>query len=291
MRTLEVEIDEILEGKTLEKILRGHLGLTKKEVSRAKFYPLGILVDGEKKRITYRPLNGQVLRVCTEEQEKEKSRVLPCEGELEILYEDRDLLVLEKPGGMPCHPGRGHFEDSLGNRAAAYLREQGEDAVVRAVGRLDKDTSGIMVYAKNRMAAARLSAQKQDGEFQKVYFALVKGEMKEKEGKILAPIAPIPGEKMKMQVREDGKSACTQYEVLERKQGCTLVKCRIFTGRTHQIRVHMAWLGYPLLGDVLYGDGQNPLFQGLALYAAEAEFSQPFTKERIHVLGKYAERE
>lgn len=288
MRELEVKIDKNLEGKTLEKILRENLGLTKKEISRAKFQPQGIRVNGEKQRITYRPLAGQVLRVCTEEQNKEKSRVMACEGELQILYEDRDLLVLEKQGGTPCHPGRGHFEDSLGNRAAAYLKEQGEDGVVRAVGRLDKDTSGVMVYAKSRIAAARLSAQKQTGEFQKVYFALVKGEMKEKEGKITCPIAPIPGEKLKMQVQEGGKSSCTQYEVLEKRKSYTFVKCRISTGRTHQIRVHMAWLGYPLLGDVLYGDGQNPLFEGLALYAAEAEFSQSFTKERICVWGKYA---
>lgn len=290
MKILELEIDEKLEGKSLEKILRENLGLSRREVSRAKFQLKGICIDGRRQRITYRPSVGQKLQVRLEELQEEKSRVKPCAGELEILYEDRDLLVTEKPGGMPCHPGRGHYEDTLGNRVAEYLQKQGEGGIVRAVGRLDKDTFGLMVYAKNQMAAARLSAQKQDGRFQKIYYALVKGKLEQREGEITASIAPIPGEKLKMQIHPQGKTACTRYEVLEERENCTLVKCRIFTGRTHQIRVHMAGIGHPLLGDVLYGDGQNPVFDGLALYAGRVEFYQPFTQEKIVLWGRAAKK-
>lgn len=290
MKILKLQIDEKMAGKPLEKILKENLGLGRREISRAKFQPEGICVDGKKQRITYTVLAGQCLQVCLQDAQEEKSRVKPCPGRLEVLYEDRDLLVVEKPGGMPCHPGRGHYADSLGNRVADYLQKQGESGVVRAVGRLDKDTAGLMVYAKNRLAAARLSAQKQDGRFQKSYYGLVKGKIEQKEGEITGSIAPVPGEKLKMQVDPRGKTARTAYEVVEEREGCTLVKCWISTGRTHQIRVHMAWLGHPLLGDVLYGDGQNPLFDGLALYAKEAEFYQPFTGERIVLKGRKEEK-
>ena len=290
MKILKLEIDKKLAGKSLEKILRENLGLSRREVSRAKFQPKGICIDGKRQRITYRPSVGQNLEVCLAEMQEEKSRVKPCAGKLEILYEDRDLLVVEKPGGIPCHPGRGHYEDSLGNRVADYLQKQGEGGVVRAVGRLDKDTAGLMVYAKNQMAAARLSAQKQDGRFQKIYYALAKGKLEQREGDITASIALMPGDKLKMQIHPQGKTACTRYEVLKERENCTLVKCRIFTGRTQQIRVHMAGIGNPLLGDVLYGDGQNPVFDGLALYAGKAEFYQPFTQEKIVLWGRDVKR-
>ena len=133
--------------------------------------------------------------------QEEKSRVKPCAGKLEILYEDRDLLVVEKPGGIPCHPGRGHYEDSLGNRVADYLQKQGEGGVVRAVGRLDKDTAGLMVYAKNQMAAARLSAQKQDGRFQK-FVCTGERKIRAKRGDITFFYC-LAGDKLKMQILQN----------------------------------------------------------------------------------------
>lgn len=167
MKILKLEIDKKLAGKSLEKILRENLGLSRREVSRAKFQPKGICIDGKRQRITYRPSVGQNLEVCLAEMQEEKSRVKPCAGKLEILYEDRDLLVVEKPGGIPCHPGRGHYEDSLGNRVADYLQKQGEGGVVRAVGRLDKDTAGLMVYAKIRWQRRGCLHRSRTGVFRK----------------------------------------------------------------------------------------------------------------------------
>lgn len=283
MKKLELVVDETLAGKSLELILKEILGFTKKQISRAKFRENGICINGEQRRISHIAVPGEVLQVCLEEEREDTGKVEPVFEKPDILYEDEDLIVLNKPGGMPCHPGRGHYEDSLANRLAGYYKEKGENALIRAVGRLDRDTSGIMVFAKGQMAAARLFKQKEDGSFRKEYLAVVQGEFKESEGRIMEPIGKIPGEKMRMQVDSDGKSAETIYEVLKSWDGYSLVRCNIRTGRTHQIRVHMAWLGHPLLGDVLYGDGKNLLFDGLALHAWKAEFTQPFSKEKIRI--------
>ena len=283
MRKLEAELDENTAGKPLDKILKEVFGLTKKQVSQAKFRENGICVNGKQVRTSYVGKSGDLLQVCVEEAREDTGKVLPVSGNVEVLYEDRDLIVLNKPGGIPCHPGRGHYEDSLANRLAGYYMEKGETSLVRAVGRLDLDTSGVMVFAKNQVAAARLFKQKEEGSFKKEYLAVVRGIPKSPKGRILEPIGKMSGEKMKMQVDSYGKEADTAYEVLEAKGTYSLVKCHIRTGRTHQIRVHMAWLGHPLLGDVLYGDGKNPLFQGLALQAWKTEFFQPFTGEKIRI--------
>lgn len=280
MRKLEIVLDESTAGKSLDKSLKDIFGLNKRQISQAKFRENGICVNGKQVRISYIGKPGDFLEVCVEEERSYTGKVVPVSGELDILYEDKDLIVLNKPGGIPCHPGRGHYEDSLANRVAAYCMEKGETSLIRAVGRLDKDTSGIVVFAKNQIAAARLSLQKEEGIFRKEYLVLVKGKLETGRGRILEPIGNVPGEKMKMQVDANGKEADTAYEVLEVREEYSLVKCVIRTGRTHQIRVHMAWLGHPVLGDVLYGDGENPVFEGLALHAWKTEFYQPFTGEK-----------
>lgn len=289
MKQLTITVDESMEGQTLDQVLKAGLGLTRKQISRAKFRSGGITIDGNQVRTTYVCRTGQELRVCVEEDREDTGRVVPGVGVLDILYEDEDVIVLDKPGGIPCHPGRGHYEDSLGSRLAAYFTEKGEQTLVRPIGRLDRDTSGIMVYAKNQIAAARLSLQKQDGIFQKEYLAFVEGYLHTKTGQIKKPIGKIPEEKMRMCVDEKGKPADTQYEVLETfvtEGTCySLVKCRIATGRTHQIRVHMAWMGHPVVGDVLYGkEGavqRNPFFTGLGLHAERVSFRQPYTGKTI----------
>lgn len=281
MRKLEAELDENTAGKTLDKSLREIFGLTRRQISQAKFREKGICVNGNQARISYVGKKGDWLTVCVEEEHPDTGKVVPVCGNLDILYEDADVIALNKPGGMPCHPGRGHYEDSLANRLAAYYQKNGETSLLRAAGRLDRDTSGIMVFAKNQVAAARLFAQKEDGNFKKEYLVLAEGRFFKERGRILEPIGKMPGEQMKMQVDPRGKYADTSYEVLEYRENYSLVKCVIQTGRTHQIRVHMSWLGHPVLGDVLYGNQENPLFQGLALHAWKTEFLQPFTGKII----------
>lgn len=283
MRKLEIRLDENTAGKSLDKTLKEIFGLTKKQISQAKFREKGICINGEQARISYIGKADDFLQVCVEETRMDTGKVLPVSGDMDILYEDEDLIALYKPGGIPCHPGRGHYGDSLANRLAGYYSKKGENALVRAVGRLDRDTSGIMVFARNQIAAARLSKQKEEGVFQKEYLVLVQGTLQPEKGRILESIGKMPGEKMKMQTDPHGKNADTFYEVMEAGEEYSLVKCHIWTGRTHQIRVHMAWLGHPVLGDILYGDGKNPLFDGLALHAWKTEFEQPFTGKKIQL--------
>lgn len=285
MKQLELIIDEKNGFQTLEKILGSSLGLTKRQISQAKFREKGICINGEKKRISYMAVPGEVLTVCLEERTEDTGKVFPKQGELEILYEDPDILAVNKPGGLACHPGRGHYEDSLGNLAAGLFEKRGAPCPVRIIGRLDKDTSGVVILAKNQVGAARLGEQKNKGIFQKEYIGLVRGHLEESEGRVREPIGKIPGEKLKMQVTSRGKEADTSYQVLKFLEDATLTRWKIRTGRTHQIRVHMAWLGHPLVGDRIYGTGENPYFPGLALHCAKAVFLQPFTGEKLEILA------
>lgn len=265
--------------------MKQDLGLTKRQISQAKFRKEGICINGEKRRVSYVGRPGDVLTVCLEETGTYSGKSAPQEGELEILYEDEDILAVNKPPGMPCHPGRGHYRDSLGNLAAGLFEKRGEPCPVRIIGRLDKDTSGVVILAKNQAAGARLGIQKENGTFWKEYLGLVRGHLEDVNGRIREPIGKIPGEKLKCQVTHQGKTADTRYEVREFLEDATVTSWKICTGRTHQIRVHMAWLGYPILGDVLYGNGENPYFPGLALHCRKAVFLQPFTGDKIEVLA------
>lgn len=281
MKRLELILDQETAFQPLEKVLRNSLGLSKKQISQAKFRENGICINGKKQRVSYVGMPGEILTVCLEESSENTGKVFPTERKLEILYEDPDILAVNKPAGMPCHPGRGHYQDSLGNLAAGLFEKRGEPCPIRIIGRLDKDTSGVVILAKNQAAGARLGEQKTKGIFWKEYMGLVQGRLNDTEGRIREPIGKIPGEKLKMQVTPEGKSADTSYQVMKFLENATLTRWEIFTGRTHQIRVHMAWLGHPLLGDRIYGTGKNPYFPGLALHCAKAVFLQPFTGEKV----------
>ncbi len=273
-------------GKTLEHVLR-ESGFSKKEISRLKFRREGMTINGVQARSTEILKEGQRIALRLDEDVEANCEVKKNLPEIHICYEDSDVLVLDKPSGMSCHPGRGHFDDNLGLRALAYLRAKGEGNTLRLVGRLDKDTSGAVVFAKNQAAAARLSKQRQEGTFHKVYKALVHGILKPAEGKISFPLEHVPGEKNRIRAAEEGSGAraLTFYRTLriyDTEMGSvSLVDCTLETGRTHQIRVHMASLGHPVLGDPFYGrpDGVSRL----CLHAEKAVFRRPFTGESVCV--------
>lgn len=269
-------------GKTVESFLKEH-GFSKKEISRLKFKESGMTVNGIQCRSTQVLEEGQEIRLhlsdgtdhlkqygCLEEQ-------IP----LRICYEDGDLLILDKPSGVSCHPGRGHYQDSLGGQAMAYLASRGEACTLRLIGRLDKDTSGIVVYAKNQPAAARLWKQREDGSFHKTYYALVHGILSPKDGEINLPLEEVPGIQNRMQPAEKGKGllARTFYRTKKVFSDYSLVECKLDTGRTHQIRVHMAFVGHPVLGDPFYG--QNDGVRRLCLHAGKVVLRQPFTGNDI----------
>lgn len=207
---------------------------------------------------------------------------------LDILYEDEDVLVVNKPKGMVVHPAAGHFSDTLVNAILYYCKNQlsGINGVLRPgiIHRIDKDTTGSLIICKNDISHTFIAKQLKEHSLGRIYKAIVIGNVKEDEGTINAPIGRHHTDRKKMAVVQNGKEAITHYKVLERFPGYTFMQFQLETGRTHQIRVHMAHIGHPLLGDEIYG-GKNSLFktEGQTLHAEKISFIHPQSKERIAV--------
>lgn len=206
---------------------------------------------------------------------------------LDIIYEDDDVVVVNKPRGMVVHPAAGNYNGTLVNAMLYHCQNlSGINGVIRPgiVHRLDKDTSGIMICAKNDAAHLSLSQQIQNKTAQRTYLAVVRGNIKTDEGVIETFIARDKNDRKKMAVvKEDGRQAITEYQVLERFGKYTIVRCRLRTGRTHQIRVHMEYLGYPLVGDPKYSPMKTPFaINGQALHSQTLEFDHPRTGQRLH---------
>ncbi|HHW47427.1 MAG TPA: RluA family pseudouridine synthase [Clostridiaceae bacterium] len=222
--------------------------------------------------------------------EPEKLEVKPEKIDLEILHEDNDILVVNKPKGMVVHPAFGNYSGTLVNAIMEYCGDRLSDinGVIRPgiVHRLDKDTSGILVIAKNNAAHEFLSAKLKKHDINRVYVAIVEGVIKDERGKIDAPIGRHPVERKKMAVNvKNGRRAVTYFRVLERFKGHTFVELKLETGRTHQIRVHMSFIGHPVVGDMVYGRKKQKFkIDGQALHAKLLGFEHPST-------GKYVEFE
>lgn len=293
-KILTLSIGEDLENTSVEQLLKEEFHLSKREISRAKFQENGICLNGEKVRVNRKVRMGDCLTVSFEE-EKTSDILLPSEGKLCVLYEDEDLLIVNKPPMMPTQPTGRHAARSLCNLVYAYALEHEKNPLIRPVGRLDMETSGIVVFAKNQIAASRLSAQRMDGTFEKIYYAFVAGKMENRRGIVRESIGTAGGkdgrERIRMQVRADGKPAVTLYETVKNYEEMTLVRLRLKTGRTHQIRVHMSWLGHALLGDQLYAEKEQVsfLFSRAALHAGQVRLRQPFTGETICVSAPFPE--
>lgn len=271
------------------KFLRHQAGLTKREIRRAKFQKNGIRKNGIRCRITDSVNPEDVIQICLEPEENRSDYLeVFCGAEsraLEVVYEDEDLLVTCKPAGMASHPSGCHYRDTLANLVQSYLHNKGETCRIRPVGRLDLETSGIVVFAKNQVAAARLGKQRKRGEFQKVYTALVTGELPYgSQGCVCQPIGKDPVNRFRMRVDARGKEAVTHWRMETSGAGLSLITLRLETGRTHQIRVHMAWMGYPLVGDGLYGGGKETGMKRTALHAGTVRLFQPFTGKRLEFI-------
>ena len=207
---------------------------------------------------------------------------------LDIVYEDKDLLVINKPKGLVVHPAAGHWSGTLVNALLYHCRDSlsGINGELRPgiVHRIDKDTSGLLIVAKNDFAHQALAAQLQDHTLARTYVCLVVGGVREDSGTVDAPIGRHPADRKKMAVVAGGRPAVTHWTVLERFPGFTYAECRLETGRTHQIRVHMAYLGHPILGDTVYGAKKPvPGLQGQCLHAAGLRFLHPRTGELVEL--------
>lgn len=204
--------------------------------------------------------------------------IIRTEMDLDILYEDEDILVINKPAGMPVHPSMGNYENTLANGIAWYFSQKGEDFVYRCINRLDRDTTGALILAKNPLSAAVLSVQMKRRQIRRTYLALVDGVLPE-SGVVDAPIARMDGSVITREVNfETGESAVTHYERLAVGRYYSLAELHLETGRTHQIRVHMKYIGHPLPGDYLYHPDYRRI-QRQPLHSFQLEFTHPITKE------------
>lgn len=278
MHYLEFPVHPQEDGRRVDAILRSH-GLSTSAIRRSKHREHGLLVDGEDIYTSYLVHAGQVVSILADD--RASSDIVPNEGPVDILYEDDDLLVADKPAGLAVHPCAGSWEDSLGARLVHYYRQIGLQADFHPVHRLDKGTSGLMVVAKHPAAQHILTKQLHTGGFHRTYLAVCEGCPSPSCGVIDAPLGRSDDSYIRQEVRPDGKPARTHYQVLEEHGRFSLLNLVLETGRTHQIRVHMAYLGHPLAGDFLYGTEDPELISRPALHSAWLRLTQPFTGEHL----------
>lgn len=238
-----------------------------------------IYLNGNVTSVNHPVLENDLIE-CYLDYEEDNSNIVPTEMPLNIIYEDKAYIVVNKPAGIPVHPSMDHYADSLSNGIAFYFNQIGLKKKIRPVNRLDKDTSGIVIFAKNEYTQECLVRQMKSKEFIKKYIAVVTGSLDNFEGTINAPIARKEGSIIERCVSETGDIAITHYKVLKRKTDFDIVECILETGRTHQIRVHFAYLGHSLLSDTLYGTSSS-LINRQALHAYEVEFTHPLSKKKV----------
>lgn len=263
-------------GRKVDTLLRRNLGLSGTVIRRIKWLPDGILLDNVRVHTDRVVSSGQTLSALVGDLDR-RSGILPVPGPLDIVFEDEDLVVLNKAPGVLVHPGHGHFDDTLGNYLLHYYDSQRLSADFHPVHRLDKGTSGLLAVAKHAYAQEVLKAQLHTPDFRRVYLAVCEGVPAPPAGLIDAPIAPMPGSLVKRAVQPDGRPSRTRYEVLSGHGGRALLRLELETGRTHQIRVHLAHLGYPLTGDFLYGAEDKSLIARPALHSFQLTLRHPVT--------------
>ena len=270
---LKFKVEPEYDNMQAKRYLKQVHGLSARLITRLKNTLNGILMDGELLRAVDNVKSGSTITINLP-QERLSEYIEPVKGELDIVFEDEFLLAVNKPPFMPVHPVKQHQTDTLANRVAAHCAEQGNAFVFRAIGRLDRDTSGTVLVAKNLYAANLLKHG-----VSKVYYALVHGAVTH-DGVIRAPIGLKEDSKIVRHVLKEGTSAVTHYEVIFSCPVCSLLRLWLETGKTHQIRCHMASLGHPLLGDDLYG-GQRDLINRQALHCGEITLTHPLTNKKI----------
>ncbi len=243
-----------------------------------------ILVNGKLQKPSYKTTVDDVITI--EEELPQEIDLKPQEMPLDIIYEDNDILIINKEKGIVVHPGNGNIDGTLANAVMALCKGSlsGIGGKIRPgiVHRIDKDTSGLIIIAKNDNAHINLSKQIQNREVKKTYIALVRGNVKENEATINMPIGRSTKDRKKMAVTKTGKEAITHFKVLKRYLEYTLLEVNIETGRTHQIRVHLSQIGYPIVGDEVYSNGKNPFnVKGQMLHAAKLTFKHPTTNKEV----------
>lgn len=280
-RKLEYKITKEFHNKTIEQFLK-HMDFPHQAIVQLKKTHEGILKNGIWAYVNEKLCEGDVLLLHLVEDVEETS-IQPIFVELSIVYEDEDLIVIDKPANMPIHPSMNHHEGTLANGLLYYYQEKGEHFTFRCINRLDRDTSGLTIVAKHMLSGGILSRQVQAREIKRTYRAICQGLVPE-SGTINAPITRVNDSTIERCVDyTHGEHAITHYHRLayDKEKNLSLVELHLETGRTHQIRVHMKHMGHPIIGDFLY----NPDFTHCtrqALHSASLEFVHPITKEKLH---------
>lgn len=286
----EITVEQNVDNKRLDKFISE----MEEDLSRTTIQRLieeeKVLVNEQKVKTSYKPISGDKIRIIVEQRPKLelKAQKIP----VQIMYEDKDIVVVNKPKGMVVHPANGNYDGTLVNALLGMYEDKSdwsfsedeENFRPGIVHRLDKDTSGLLIVAKNDVALMKMSKEIQERKVTKKYIALVKGNVPDDEATIDLPIARSTKDRKKMAVDEKGKNAVTYFKVLKRYDRYTLLELKIATGRTHQIRVHMSYIGHPVVGDEVYSNGKNEFeVKGQMLHAWKLEFIHPITGEKINL--------
>ncbi len=284
MKKFEVGINQ--KGNRLDKAVTMFDNSISRTMIQKMLSDNKILVNGQVKKASYKVEEKDIIQI--EEIELKETTLKPENIPIDILYEDNDMIVVNKPKGLVVHPANGNEDGTLVNAIMNICKDSlsGIGGVVRPgiVHRLDKDTSGVLMIAKNDKAHINLSNQIKNREVKKIYIALVRGKIAENEASIDMPIGRSTKDRKKMAVTRNGKQAITHFKVLKRYNQYTLLQIKIDTGRTHQIRVHMAEIGHPVVGDIVYSNGKNPFgVVGQMLHAKSIEFKHPITNNDMKI--------
>ena len=281
-RTLTYTTDHFISPLPVSHFLK-QKGFSSQNLVQLKKDPTAVQANGIPCFMNHILQPGDTLTLHIHE-EHSSEKIPPVELPLDIIYEDEDLMVINKPAGMPIHPSMNNYYNSLANGLAYYFAQQNCPFVFRCINRLDRDTSGLTIVAKHYVSAGILSAMianKAVSGITREYLAIAKGAVRPLEGTITAPLGRKEGSIIERTVDfENGESAVTHYRVLDEKNGHSLVSLILETGRTHQIRIHMKYLGYPLIGDYLYNPDMEHI-QRQALHAWKLSFYHPITGEKM----------
>lgn len=265
------------ENLTLKEVLLDKLNFSVRSLSKMKRYKT-VKVNNTYIRPADKINKGDLIEVRIEE---DMADFKPQDLKLSILYDDFDIIMVNKPPFMVVHPTKSHYENTIANGVTHYIMEKDEKVKVRFVNRLDMNTSGLVIVAKNPYAQFVLSSDMKDDKVEKMYIAVVKGIVESDFGTINEPIYRPTDDSIKRIVHEDGQPSVTHFEVVERLKDATVLKLKLETGRTHQIRVHLNHIGHGIIGDELYGYVDENLIQRQALHAFSLKFKQPRTREDL----------
>lgn len=282
MREIKIIIEKEFQDKEIKHILKNKLMLSNRVITKLKTFPDGITLNGQKAFVTAHVKENDLLLLRM--YDEPSKNIEPCDLPLDIIHEDEDILVVNKPRNMPTHPSLNHYTDTLANAVMHYYKDK--DFTFRVITRLDRNTSGLVLIAKNKISAHKLSALMNEKAIQKIYYAICCGHPEIKGGFIDVPIKRKDFSGILRVASSDGKAALTEYCVEKQKNDLSLIRLIPHTGRTHQLRVHMSHIGHPIYGDGLYGNEVSESSATL-LHCQQLSFIHPTTGSKIELTAPF----